>query len=104
MVTGMLATTLVPTALHLFAGCVALALPKIGGGWIAAKAATGENTLIDRIFIVGLVMISAAIPWSLLCLALIVGYHMLSLWFGPLGTHLLDLAELAAGWIPDPSP
>jgi hypothetical protein len=49
-------------------------------------------------------MISAAIPWSLLCLAVIVGYHMLSLWFGPLGTHLLNLAELAGGWIPDPSP
>jgi hypothetical protein len=49
-------------------------------------------------------MISAAIPWSLLCLAVIVGYQMLSLWFGPLGTHLLNLAELAGGWIPDPSP
>lgn len=56
MVTGMLATTLIPTELHLLAGCVALALPVIGGGWIAKNAGESGATLLDRAIVVMLAM------------------------------------------------
>jgi hypothetical protein len=99
LVTGMLATTLIPTLVHLLAGSVALLLPWFGGRWIVALAEAGTPSLWDRGRFAVLAGAAGLLPWTALCLAAITAYHAAGLWFGPLGAGLARLALMAGGWV-----
>ena len=101
-VTGMLATTLIPTVLHLLAAGVALGLPVIGGRRIEVLADQPSTTLLDRAGFVLLAAVPGLLSWATLCVIAIVLWHAAGLCFGPLGGHLAALAETAGGWVPDP--
>jgi hypothetical protein len=101
-VTGMLATTLLPTLLHLLAAGVALLPPSIGGGGIAGLAAKKKTTLLDRVIFVASVAGSAVASWLILALVCIVLWHGLGSFAGPLGGHLADLAVEAGRWVGGP--
>ena len=71
LVVGMLATTLVPTILHLLAAGGALLVPRLGGGQIRAlarKAETAESDGIDRLGLAALIGLSAFLSWAALVL------------------------------------
>ncbi len=93
LVTGMLATTLVPTILHLLAAGGALTLPVIGGGRIRTLAAKPATTLFDRINFVGLIAISVFLSWAVLVVIGVAIWEATEVFSGPLGSKLADLAE-----------
>lgn len=93
LVTGMLATTLFPTALHLLAAGGALILPRIGGGVIKRLAEKDETTLLDRIIFVGAIAVTVLLSWGALAGAATGLWHLGNTYIGPLGTWLADVAE-----------
>lgn len=93
LVTGMLATTLIPTVLHLLAAGGALALPAIGGGYIEKLADKPSTTLLDRTVFVGLIAVSVLLSWAGLVVVAVILWEAAGSFVGPLGNHLADLAE-----------
>ncbi len=93
LVTGMLATTLIPTVLHLIAAGGALALPQIGGGTIRRLADKAETTLLDRVGFVGLTVLSVFLSWAVLVVVSVGLWEASEAFLGPLGVKLADLAE-----------
>jgi hypothetical protein len=93
LVTGMLATTLIPTILHMLAAGGAFLLPIIGGNLIEELATKPEPTLLDRIGFAVLTVSSILLSWAMLAVLAIAIWEAVAAFGLPLGSNLADLAE-----------
>jgi hypothetical protein len=93
LVTGMLATTLIPTILHMLAAGGALVLPIIGGNLIEDLATKPEPTLLDRVRLIVLTVFSVLLSWAVLAIVAIAIWEAAAAFGLPLGSNLADLAE-----------
>ncbi len=98
LVTGMLATTLLPTVLHLLAAGGALVLPGIGGARIEQIAEKAKPTLLDRSAFLALIGLSVLVSWAVLVVGSVALWQAAGVFLDPqagqsLGGLLADLAE-----------
>ena len=100
MVTAMLLTTLLPTAMHFLAMTFALLLPAPTlwgrvGAWLYDRLTKPAPSLLERLAVASWLLGIVLVSWSILVLAGLALEAVIWSWVSPFGTCLADAAQRA---------